>query len=135
MDRVRQMFANHPNPASDAGEEAFALVTATAECAAVCTTCADACLEEEDPAPMRSCIRANLDCAAICTVTGRLIARPGAQDAETLRAQLEACAVACRACAAECDRHAETMKHCRFCAEACRACANACERMKQALVA
>lgn len=135
MNRVHQMFASHPHPASDAGEEAFAVVVGAAECAAVCTTCADACLEEDDPAALRSCIRANLDCAELCAVTGRLIARPGKQDAQTLRAQLEACVVACRACAAECDRHAEAMAHCRVCAEACRACAGACERMQQALVA
>lgn len=134
MDRVRQIFATHPNPASDAGDEAFALVRAAAECAAVCTTCADACLEEDDPAALRSCIRSSLDCAELCAVTGRLIARPGAQDAETLRAQLEACAIACRACAAECDAHAEAMEHCRVCAEACRDCANACGRMQKALV-
>lgn len=133
MERIRQMFASHPSPASDAGEEAFAVVQATAECAAVCTTCADACLEEPDPAAMRICIRSNLDCAAICAVTGRLIARPGKQDAATLRAQLEACIVACHSCAAECDRHDEA-KHCRICAESCRVCANACERMQQALV-
>lgn len=135
MDRIHQMFAHHPNPASDAGEEAFAVVQATAECAAVCTTCADACLEEDDPAAMRSCIRLCLDCAGICTVTGRLIARPAAQDRDTLRAQLEACAVACRASAEECDRHADSAGHCRFCAESCRACANACDRMQKALVA
>lgn len=135
MERVRQMFASHPNPASEAGDEAFALVQAAAECAAACTTCADACLEEDDPAAMRSCIRSNLDCADLCAVTGRLIARPGAQDAETLRAQLKACAIACRACAEECDRHAEAAEHCGICAESCRACASACDRMQQALVA
>jgi hypothetical protein len=135
MERVRQMFVSHPNPASDAGDEAFALVQAAAECAAVCTTCADACLEEADPAALRSCIRANLDCAEICALTGRLIARPGKQDPGTLRAQLEACAIACRACAAECERHAAAMAHCRICAESCRACAGACDRMRQALVA
>ena len=135
MNRVHQMFASHPNPASDAGEEAFALVVGAAECAATCTTCADACLEEDDPAALRRCIRACLDCAELCAVTGRLIARPGEQDPRTLRAQLDACAIACRACAEECDRHAEAMEHCRFCAEACRACANACDRMRQAIVA
>lgn len=134
MDRVRQMFGDHPNPASDAGEEAFAVVVATAECAATCTTCADACLEEENPAEMRRCIRLNLDCADVCVAAGRLIARPAPQDTETLRAQLEACATACRACAAECDRHADRMKHCAVCAEACKACARACDRMKAALV-
>lgn len=135
MDRVRQMFASHPNPASDAGEEAFAVVVATAECTATCTTCADACLEEDDPGALTKCIRANLDCAELCAVTGRLIARPGAQDAGTLRAALGACIAACNACAAECDRHADRMKHCAVCAEACKACARACERMKGALVA
>lgn len=134
MERVRQMFASHPNPASDAGNEAFALVQAAAECASVCITCADACLEEDDPAELRSCIRTNLDCADLCVVTGRLIARPGTQDARILRAQLEACAIACRACAAECERHGEAMEHCRICAESCRECAGACDRMQQALV-
>lgn len=135
MDRLRRMFATHPAPASDAGEEAFALVTAAAECAHVCTTCADACLSEDDPAPMRKCIRSNLDCADVCMTTGKLIARPGEQDPDLLRAQLEACAAACRACASECDEHADRMEHCRVCAESCRACADACDRMTQALVA
>jgi hypothetical protein len=135
MNRVHRVFADHPKPASDAGDEAFALVQAAAECSAVCTACADACLEEEDPGALRGCIRSNLDCADVTAVTGRLIARPGTQDATTLRAQLEACATACRACAAECERHAGKMEHCRICAESCRACAEACDRMKAALVA
>ncbi|TVR57474.1 MAG: four-helix bundle copper-binding protein [Gemmatimonadales bacterium] len=135
MDRVRQIFQTHPAPASDAGEEAFALVQAAAECAFTCTTCADACLEEEDPRALRSCIRLNLDCADICTVTATLISRPGTQSPEVLRAQLEACIAACMACAEECASHAAHMEHCRVCAEACRACAAACVEMKGALVA
>jgi uncharacterized membrane protein len=135
MDRVRQMFQTHPAPASDAGNEAFALVKAAAECTYTCTTCADACLQEDDPAAMRECIRLNLDCAEICSITAKLIARPGAQDQGLLRAQLDACATACRACAEECERHAEHMEHCRICAESCRECAEACDRMKGALVA
>jgi hypothetical protein len=135
MDRVRQMFQTHPAPASDAGDEAFALVKAAAECTYTCTTCADACLQEDDPAAQRECIRLNLDCAEICSITGKLIARPGPQAQDLLRAQLEACATACRACAAECERHADHMEHCRICAESCRECAEACDRMKGALVA
>jgi hypothetical protein len=134
MDRVRRMFQTHPAPASDAGEEAYALVQAAAECAFTCTTCADACLEEDDPAELRRCIRLNLDCAEICTLTAKLIARPGPQDPDLLRTQLVACATACRACAAECEAHAEHMEHCRICAESCNACAEACDRMKGALV-
>ena len=134
MDRIRRMFRSHPAPASDAGKEAFALVQAAAECTSTCTTCADACLEEADPASLRKCIRLNLDCAQICATTAALIARPGAQDRKVLRAQLEACAAACRACADECDRHADMHEHCRICAESCRACAEACDEMKGALV-
>lgn len=134
MDRVRQMFQDHPAPASDAGDEAFALVQAAAECTYTCTTCADACLEEDDPSSLRGCIRLNLDCAEICSVTAKLIARPGAQDRNLLRAQLDACEAACSACADECEKHAERHEHCRICAESCRACADACERMKGALV-
>ena len=135
MDRVHRLFQHHPAPASDAGDEAFALVTAAAECTATCTACADACLQEDDPAPMRKCIRFNLDCADICAATGRLIARPGKQDPGTLRAQLGACATACRACADECQQHGDDMEHCAICAESCRACADACDRMREALVA
>lgn len=134
MERVRKMFSTHPSPASDAGEEAFRLVTAAAECAIVCTTCADACLEDEDPGSRAQCIRTNLDCADVCAATLRMISRPGKQDKELLRAQLEACARACRACAEECDRHAAKMEHCRVCAESCRACAEACDAMIAALV-
>lgn len=135
MERVRQIFDAHPAPASDAGDEAFALVQAAAECASTCTTCADACLEEDDPASLRICIRNNQDCADICATTARLISRPGEQDPGVLRAQLDACITACRACAEECESHADGMESCRVCAESCRACAQACERMKGALVA
>lgn len=134
MDKVRQMFASHPNPASDAQDQAFALVSAAAECMLVCTTCADACLEESDPSSLSLCIRSNLDCADMCATTARLAARPAQQDAKTLRAQIEACAVACRACAEACDNHAEKMEHCRICAETCRACAEACDAMIPAIV-
>lgn len=134
MDRVRQMFDTHPSPASDAGEVAFALVRAAAECTHVCTTCADACLEEDDPESMRRCIRTCQDCADVCAATSRLVARPGEQASDLLQAQLEACADACRSCAEECEKHAETMQHCRVCAAACRACAKACEKMSAAVV-
>jgi hypothetical protein len=91
-------------------------------------------MEESDAASLSACIRTNLDCADICAATARLLARPGKQDADTLRAQLEACMTTCRACAEECDRHAEKMEHCRICAESCRACAEACDAMMAAIV-
>lgn len=134
MDRLRKMFSAHPNPASDAGEAAFALVKAAAECSVVCTTCADACLEEPNVQELRKCIRMNLDCAEICALTATLISRPGEQDRAVLRAQLEACAKACRACAEECGHHGDAMEHCRICAETCLECAEACDTMLKSLV-
>ena len=135
MDHVRRTFASHPSPASDAGDEAFALVQAAASCAAATTTCADACLEETDPAALRRCIRMCQDASDLCVATGRLVARPGKQDPGVLRAMLETCALACRTCAEECRRHSPRMKHCAVCAEACTACAAACDQMQAAIVA
>lgn len=133
MDRLARMFDTHPDPASNAGEEALALVKAAAECALVCTSCADACLTEDED--MARCVRLNLDCADLSGVVAKMVSRPGHQDRETLERALEACSRACEACAAECERHADRMKHCGVCAESCRACAEACDRMVGALVA
>lgn len=133
MHHLTRIFADHPAPASDAGDEAHALVQATAECAAACTACADACLAEDGVAHLRDCIRACLDCADVCVLAGRLVARPGKQDAEVLRTVLGLCATACRSCADECVSH-DDMAHCTACADACRACAAACEAMQAAIV-
>ncbi|HSM06433.1 MAG TPA: hypothetical protein VK858_17555 [Longimicrobiales bacterium] len=133
MELLKRVFDDHPAPASDAGRQALALVHSAAECAAACTACADACLSEEEVTRMRGCVRSCLDCADLCTVTGRLVSRPGEQDADTLRALLAACATACRACAEVCARH-DDMEHCAACAESCRGCAEACEAMRAAIV-
>ncbi|HEM45610.1 MAG TPA: four-helix bundle copper-binding protein [Alphaproteobacteria bacterium] len=133
MDRLARMFDTHPEPASDAGEQALKAVRETAECSLVCTTCADACLAEA--ADMANCIRLCLDAADMTAVVAQMLARPGHQDRETLQRALEACSRACQACAEECERHADRMEHCGICAESCRACADACDRMTGALVA
>jgi hypothetical protein len=134
MDHLAEMLQTHPHPASSAGDEAQACIEAAAECAHVCTVCADACLAEDDVAGLEACIRLNLDCADICALTSRLIARPSRRDEPTLEAMLQACARICRACAEECAAHAAHMEHCRVCAESCRSCAEACDRMAAALV-
>ena len=135
MQQLRTMLESHPSPAHSDGDVARACIEACYECAAICATCADACLAEENAGELVMCIRLNLDCADICEVTGRLFARPSARDAEALRLQLEACAAMCRACGDECSNHAKHMEHCRICAESCRRCAQACDRMIAALAA
>ena len=99
-----------------------------------CTACADACLSERDVSHLVSCIRLNLDCAAVCNATGSILSRANkAGHRQLLEAQLANCIAFCRACGAECARHAEMHRHCHVCAEACTACAEACNDMLNSL--
>ncbi|MEH1130591.1 four-helix bundle copper-binding protein [Micromonospora sp. CPCC 206061] len=98
-------------------------------CSQACTACADACLSEEHVADLVKCVRGNLDCADICDTTGRVLSRHTGYDANLTRAVLEACAMACRSCGDECERHAGMHEHCRVCAEACRRCEQACREL------
>lgn len=102
-------------------------------CAQACTACADACLSEEMVAELRKCIRTNLDCADICESTGRVLSRHTGYDANITKAQLQACETVCKACADECERHANMHDHCRVCADACRRCEQACRELIQSL--
>jgi hypothetical protein len=135
---VSQMLETHPRQPAVGREVLLECIEACFGCAQACTSCADACLGEEDHlAHLVRCIRLNLDCADVCEATGRLLLRQTEPDWAVIRAQLEACVVACRSCGEECRRHAESMgmEHCRVCAESCRRCADACERLLQALPA
>jgi hypothetical protein len=103
-------------------------------CVETCTACADACLSERDVSHLVSCIRLNLDCAAVCNATGSIMSRANkAGHRQLLEAQLANCIAFCRACGAECARHAEMHRHCHVCAEACTACAEACNDMLNSL--
>ena len=125
------MLASSPSPIpgvdvallADAAQAAF-------DCAQTCTACANACLGEPSVADMVRCIRLNTHCADLCDTTGRLISRQ--ESPELARAILEACVLACRLCAEECERHTD-MEHCRICADACRACEQSCQRVLSAL--
>lgn len=122
---VEDFLQTHPRKPSNSDVIA-ACVKACYGCSESCTLCADACLGEDQLERLRRCIRLNLDCAAVCAATGEIVARQTEPDRSLLRAQLEACAAACRICGEECDRHADLHQHCRLCAESCRLCAQAC---------
>jgi hypothetical protein len=106
-----------------------ATIDALIGCSEACTACADACLSEQDIAELAKCIRTNMDCADICDTTARVLARHTGYDATISRTLLDACVMACRACAKECSKHADMHEHCRICAEACRTCEKACDDM------
>jgi hypothetical protein len=115
---VAEMIASHPDRALDADALA-ACIEAAHACAAACTACADACLAEDDVASMRACIRRDLDCSDIATATAAVLSRQVAMDLGLVRVVLEACAVAAKRCAVECELHADAHEHCRLCAQAC----------------
>jgi Domain of Unknown Function (DUF326) len=103
------------------------------DCAATCTSCADACLGEKDVQALIRWIRLNHDCADACDATGRIVTRQTEPDVGVLRAAIQACAAACRACGEECERHAEHHEHCRVCSRVCRSCEQACNDLLAAI--
>ncbi len=126
-----RMLATHPAFHRNGGAPAglAQAIDACRACATTCLACADACLAEASPSEMAPCIRLDLDCAAICDATAAILLR-GADSALSQRT-IETCLAFCRACAAECERHAGAHDHCRLCAETCRTCADACESLLQ----
>ena len=123
----QQVFEVHPQPIGLDRAVLLRCVGECLDCAASCTSCADADLAEDDVREMARCVRLCLDCADTCAATGRIVTRQTAPDLRIIRAMVEACVVACAVCAEECDRFAAHHEHCRLCAEACRRCKNACD--------
>jgi hypothetical protein len=129
MQITDQMLSVTPNRTPIHAASLSACVKACSECASACVACADACLGERDLDELRRCIRLNTDCADIAGATARVLARLADADFEILAAQLESCACAAAATAAECDFHARHHDHCGICAEACRLCETECHRI------
>lgn len=123
---AREMISTHPDVKGSVSEPLITCVEACFACAQTCATCADACIAENEVTQLRQCIRLNLDCADICDATGSLASRRVGSDKGVLHAMIQTCALACRVCAEECERHAGQHEHCRICAAECRHCEQAC---------
>lgn len=130
MTQAGAMLDSYPADLGGVDRESLArCIEECFNCSQACTACADACLSEPDVADLVKCVRENLDCADICDVTGRVLSRHTGYDANLTRTMLQACAVACKSCGDECERHAQHHEHCRVCAEACRRCEQACQQL------
>lgn len=92
-------------------------------CAQLCDRFADACLATR-PVPTQS-IRLSLDCAEMCAAAGAIANRRIGKNTAIIKAALEVCAAACRACAAVGERQGAHELG-RECARACRSCEQAC---------
>ena len=124
---VEEILKTHPRPPIAELAVLVGCIDECSNCEATCTICADACEAEDDVRTMVRCIRLCLDCADACDHTLRTISRQTDPDPPTQRTVVEACLAACRACGAECERHAQHHEHCRLCAEQCRRCERACQ--------
>lgn len=123
---THQMISSHPDVRGSTNESLIRSIDECYDCAQACIACADACLAEDMVDKLKQCIRLNLDCADICSTTAALASRRTGSNADVLRQMIGICAVACRLCAEECERHASEHEHCRICAEECRRCEQVC---------
>jgi hypothetical protein len=135
MDHIQGMLKTHPRSSNIDLSLLSQAASELVGCAQTCTACADACLGEDQVQNLRRCIRTCLDCADVCVAAGSLISRQTESDPKLIRSQLEACVVACRVCAEECERHASHHEHCRICGESCRRCEQACDQLTRVIVA
>jgi hypothetical protein len=131
---ARQIFDVYPGEANVDQQVLVRCIEACRDCEQACTQCADACLSEQDVHSLVRCIRLCLDCADLCVATGNVVSRQTGYDANVTRAVLQACMVACRSSADECQHHADRgMKHCQVCADECRRCERSCEDLLGAI--
>lgn len=121
---IIEMMKEHPDAGNGYDEALGQAIRHAMYCAAICNSCADACSGEE--MEMRRCIRLCADCADICTAFYRVASRQTSDNRATVRGMLEACIIACRVCAEECEQHDNP--HCRRCATMCRECLEDCEK-------
>jgi hypothetical protein len=126
---IAQMIAAHPDVAGNLNEPLALAVRHAMFCAAICTSCADACVAEE--MDMRQCVRTCLDCADVCDMTMKVATRRTGSNETVLREALQLCVTACDLCAEECAKHDND--HCRRCAEMCRECARDCRAALETL--
>jgi len=122
---IEQMLSEHPHVKPDTDNLPLRhAVRDLMVCAAVCNSCADACVAE--PMDMRQCVRLCMDAADVCNAAYRIASRRTGGDRQLIRTMLAACIEACTRCADECAFHADAHAHCRRCAEVCLECADSC---------
>lgn len=120
--QAQQVIATHPDVKGNTNDALIRCIEECYGCVQTCTSCADAGLAEDMVKELIHCIRLCLDCAEARNATGAIATRRSDGNEELIRPILEACLIACRRCAEECERHAGTHEDCRICGEACRRC-------------
>ena len=133
MTYAKQMLDSYPGVVNVDADLLAATIDALNDCAQACSADADADLSEHHLPELVKCIRLCLDCADVCAATVNVASRQTAFDPNVIKPLLEACAVTCKICGDECERHAQIHEHCRVCLEACRRCEQACRELLAAM--
>ena len=81
---VQDVIKTHPRPTSVDHNALLRCVEECLDCAASCTSCADADLAVVDVQEMVRCIRLCLDCADACDATARIAIRQTKPDLRVL---------------------------------------------------
>jgi hypothetical protein len=108
-------------------------VGALQECEEVVAACAMGMLGEQDALQLAPAISRDLDCADVVGVTRHVLTRGSGPDNKLVRAQFEACLLACERSYELCSQHAAHHAHCQMCSEATSRCADMCRQVLAAL--
>lgn len=133
MTPLREMIATHPHVKGNINDPLAAAAESAALCAAICRSCADACLGEDSVADLIQCIRLDLDCADVCQAFSNVALRRAGGDVPIIEALAQVCEAACRRCSDVCREHGDRHEHCAICAIACEMCADACREARKTL--
>jgi hypothetical protein len=95
-----------------------------------CLACAEMCLNDVPNEELSLCVQLSLDCAEICWTTRKFVTDALVVAPQLVREQLDQCALACAACAAECRRHAATLSELATCEQSCARCEQLCRSMQ-----
>jgi hypothetical protein len=110
-----------------------ACVAACVRASTVCSVTADACLDDDGVAELRSAIRLLLDCVDVLTATATVLSRHFATMPGSVGTLLSACVDLAEACADEVGRYAP-VEHRQRCVDECRRAAYACQSLLDSTV-
>ena len=127
---IKEMIQDHPQVGADYTPELGEAIRHAMYCAAICNSCVDACNAES--MDMSECIRKCSDCSDICQAVSTVAARRTHGNTAVIKSLLEACILACKVCAEECDKHDNP--HCRRCAQMCRECFEDCVKARDTML-
>jgi hypothetical protein len=127
---IKEMIQDHPAVGADYTEELGEAVKHAMYCAAIASSCVDACNAENGD--MSECIRKCSDASDICQAVSTVAARRTHGNTAVIKSLLEACILACKVCAEECDKHDNP--HCQRCARMCHEVVEDCVKARDAIL-